>query len=133
MPCFPPSHNAPLWVLLTNHTKVCFLRTVEVSFLLNVTVELLACEGVKHNKIITWLRDLFLAIKKDSLVVNLTKLNFSKANVVYVGHDVDHWLVAPKESTKQAILYFPVPKFKEKYMYFIGLAGLYRRFVPNFS
>jgi len=79
------------------------------------------------------LRELFLALRKASLVVNLAKSDFGKASVTYLGHEVGHGQVVPKESNIQAIINFPSPKNRKNVMQFMGLAGYYRKFVLNFS
>ena len=79
------------------------------------------------------IRELFVAIKKAKLVINLSKSEFGKATVIYLGHEIGFGKVSPKESNVAAILNFPVPKNRKGVMQFLGLAGYYRKFVANFS
>ena len=75
----------------------------------------------------------FLALRKANLVVNLSKSDFCKAQVIYLGHEIGLGEVAPKMSNVQAIIDFPIPKNRKNIMQFLGLAGYYRKFVSNFS
>ena len=76
---------------------------------------------------------LFKRLKDAGLVVNLSKSEFAKSEVLYLGYKVGQGKVAPKESNVEALLRFPVPLSKKNIRQFLGLAGYYRRFVPHFS
>ncbi|XP_068216703.1 uncharacterized protein [Palaemon carinicauda] len=79
------------------------------------------------------IRALFRAIADAGLVVNLSKCEFGKAEVIYLGHHVGQGKVLPKEKNIEAVLAFPTPKTRKNVRQFVGLAGYYRRFVPSFS
>ena len=79
------------------------------------------------------LRALFIALEKAGLVVNLSKCDFGKAEVLYLGHKVGHGKVLPKQKNVEAIVKFPVPTSRKNIRQFLGLSGYYRRFVPGFS
>ena len=79
------------------------------------------------------IKELFNRLKQASLVVNLSKCEFAKAEVVYLGHKVGQGRVVPKESNIEAILSFPTPTNRKNVRQFLGLSGYYRRFVPKYS
>ncbi|XP_068246727.1 uncharacterized protein [Palaemon carinicauda] len=73
------------------------------------------------------IRALFRAIADAALVVNLSKCEFGKAGVIYLGHHVGQGKVLPKEKNIEAVLAFPTPKTRKNVRQFVGLAGYYRR------
>ena len=79
------------------------------------------------------IRALFEALSKFGLVVNLSKCEFAKAEVTYLGHRVGQGKVIPKQSNVDAVLSFPVPKTKRNVRQFLGVSGYYRRFVPKYA
>ena len=67
------------------------------------------------------------------LTVNLTKSEFGCAHVIYLGHVVGQGHVKPFNAKVSAISNFPIPECKRQLMRFLGVAGYYRKFCPNFS
>ena len=50
-----------------------------------------------------------------------------------LGHNIVGQTVRPQEDKIQAIRDAPRPSTKRQIKCFLGLAGFYRRFIPNFS
>ena len=75
----------------------------------------------------------FAIPRKARLVVNLKKCEFVKGTVVYLGHQIGHGTIVPKSKNVEAIGNFPVPSNRKQVMRFLGMAGYFRRFIPNFS
>ena len=67
------------------------------------------------------------------LVVNLSKCEFVKARVQYLGYLVGHGCVTPPEAKVEAIRRFPAPSCRKGLQRFLGMVGYYRRFVPHYS
>ena len=67
------------------------------------------------------------------LTVKLDKTTFGKATVTYLGHVVGQGMVRPKQANVEAILSYPAPVTRKGVMRFLGMAGYYRRFCPNFA
>ena len=79
------------------------------------------------------MRKLFERLSAAKLTVNLSKCEFGKATVTFLGHVVGQGLVKPIEAKVTAICEFPAPVGKRQLMRFLGMAGYYRKFCPNFS
>jgi len=56
-----------------------------------------------------------------------------RKEVAYLGHVIGPTGVRPDEKRVKAVKDFPEPKTTRELKGFLGLAGYYRRFVPNFS
>ena len=67
------------------------------------------------------------------LTVNLSKCEFGKAIVTFSGHVVGQGCVKTIDAKVQAINEFPTPVGKRQLKRFLGMAGYYRKFCPNFS
>ena len=67
------------------------------------------------------------------LTINLAKSEFGCAQVIYLGHIVGQGQVKPVNAKILAITDFPTPNCKRQLMRFLGMAGYYRKFCPNFS
>ncbi|XP_068235754.1 uncharacterized protein [Palaemon carinicauda] len=63
------------------------------------------------------IRALFRAIADDGLVVNLSKCEFGKAEVIYLGHHVGQGKVLPKEKNIEGVLAFPTPKTRKNLLF----------------
>ena len=79
------------------------------------------------------LQKLLERLQEAGLSINLAKSTFGRSSVVYLGHVVGNGMVRPKEANVEAILSFPRPTTRKALMRFLGMAGFYRRFCPNFS
>ena len=75
----------------------------------------------------------FRAVKDAGLVINLSKCEFVKAQVKYLGHKVGLGRLLPKDANIESVYKFPVPVCKRQVRRFLGLVGYYRRFVKNFT
>ena len=107
-----------------------------------VTSEIQGCDAYIDDVIVysqTWeehfdiMRQLFQKLSEANLTINLSKCEFGKATVTFLGHVVGEGLVKPIQAKVQAIDAFPTPVGKKQLMRFLGMAGYYRKFCPNFS
>ena len=62
---------------------------------------------------------------------HIAKSEFGCGHVTYLGHIVGQGKVKPMKV--EAICAFPQPSTKKQVMRFLGVAGYYRKFCPNFS
>uniref|UniRef100_K7EYV5 ribonuclease H n=1 Tax=Pelodiscus sinensis TaxID=13735 RepID=K7EYV5_PELSI len=72
-------------------------------------------------------------LREAGLTVKAGKCKVGMAEVSYLGHKVGSGCLKPEPAKVEAIRDWPVPQTKKQVQAFIGMAGYYRRFVPNFS
>jgi hypothetical protein len=78
-------------------------------------------------------REVLKRIKAAGLTLNLQKSVFAVAELDFLGFHVGRGLVQPREKKVAAFLSFDRPANRKQLQQFLGLAGYYRRFLPNFS
>jgi|GEM_PF-3482667 len=81
---------------------------------------------VKFNKLMQRLRNANLKLQPD-------KCEFLHHEVAYLGHIIGADGVKPDPNKIKSIMEFPTPKNEKNIKQFLGLAGYYRRFIPQFS
>jgi hypothetical protein len=79
------------------------------------------------------LREVLGRMRKHNLKLQPDKCEFLKKEVSYLGHIITSSGVKPDERKVEAVKNFPVPTTTQKLKSFLGLAGYYRRFIPDFS
>ncbi|KAJ8032010.1 hypothetical protein HOLleu_25409 [Holothuria leucospilota] len=119
------------------NSQMTFKRLVN-----NLTSDLENCEVYVDDVIVysnSWdehvqhVKALFDKLAKANLTVNLVKSEIACAHVIYLGHVVGQGKVRPIKAKVEGIDKFPAPTDKRQLMRFLGMAGYYRRFCPNFS
>ncbi len=79
------------------------------------------------------LRAVLKALRVAGLTANPRKCAIGRVEVWYLGFHLGHGQVRPQIDKTAAVAACPSPKTKKEVRQFLGLAGYYRRFVPNFS
>jgi len=79
------------------------------------------------------LREVFDRMRKYNLKLQPDKCEFLRKEVSYLGNVVRQTGVKPDEKRIEAVRDYPEPKTSRELKGFLGLAGYYRRFIPNFS
>ncbi|XP_025267880.1 uncharacterized protein LOC112639130 [Camponotus floridanus] len=90
------------------------------------TQDLLREHEIKFERLMQRLRTANLKLQPD-------KCEFLRNEVMYLGHIIGSDGVRPDPAKVKAVMNFPIPKNPKNIKQFLGLAGYYRRFIPNFS
>ncbi|KAI2667015.1 Retrovirus-related Pol polyprotein from transposon 17.6 [Labeo rohita] len=79
------------------------------------------------------LRRVLLELRRAGLTANPRKCHLALAEAQYLGFRVGRGLIQPQKKKVDAVLSAPRPTTKTQVRAFLGLAGYYRCFIPNFS
>lgn len=79
------------------------------------------------------LLNLFDRLDKANLTLQPEKCIFLRKEVNYLGHVITQEGVKPDPKKVEAVRKFPCPRNAKNVKQFLGLAGYYRRFIPQFS
>lgn len=74
---------------------------------------------------------LFAMLKAEDIRLKLSKCQFAKKSVVYLGFQIERDSFKPLNSNTAAIENVPPPENQKALRSFIGKAGFYNRFIPN--
>ena len=89
-----------------------------------------SCNEVEHQELVT---DVLRRLKKNHLYAKLSKCEFHKASVEFLGHLISADGIRMDPAKVSSITEWPVPSCSRDVQAFLGLANYYRTFVSNFS
>lgn len=72
-------------------------------------------------------------LREAGLTLRLDKCRFLHSELQYLGHNVNAEGITPGNEKVQALLKYPHPTSITKVRRFLGLAGFFRKFVPEFA
>ena len=78
------------------------------------------------------LRIIFERIRNAGLTIKVHKCQFGMATCVYLGHVVGGGSLRPEQVKVEATRSMPVPQTKTQLRAFLGLAGYYRKLIPQY-
>ena len=79
------------------------------------------------------LKSVFKKLKGANISLKLSKCEFGKNEIQFLGHLIKERQLHPDERNVKAVMDFPRPKDLTGVRGFLGLVGHYRRFIPNFA
>ena len=79
------------------------------------------------------LNAVFQLLQDAGLTIKLKKCQFVMQECSYLGHVIGHGVTRPEAQKIKAIRSYPQPRTKKEVRSFLGLAGYYQRFIPNFA
>ncbi|KAI2645011.1 Transposon Ty3-I Gag-Pol polyprotein [Labeo rohita] len=79
------------------------------------------------------LRRVLSELRRAGLTANPRKCHLAFSEAKYLGFQVGRGLIRPQEKKVEAVCNAPRPQTKSQVRAFLGLAGYYRCFIPNFS
>ena len=79
------------------------------------------------------IRAVLIRIRNANLTLSRQKCQFAAADLDYLGHHVGLGQVQPWAKKVKALLAYPAPSNRKQLQSFLGLAGYYRKFVPNYA
>lgn len=77
--------------------------------------------------------EVFKRLNSAGLTVNFDKCEFCKPSLSYLGFVVDQHGLRTDPDKVKAIVEYPAPRTTTEIKRFLGMAGWYRRFIPDFS
>ncbi|KAL1457154.1 hypothetical protein WDU94_001815 [Cyamophila willieti] len=77
------------------------------------------------------LQQVFLRLRHFRLTVHLAKCEFSRSDLIYLGHHVTERHNEASEAHVKAILDYPSPNSKKQLQTFLGTCNWFREFVPH--
>lgn len=79
------------------------------------------------------LKEILKIISESGLTLNLSKCNFFRKEIDFLGFEITGSGIRPGTRKIAAVSNFPVPKNVHEVRQFMGLASFFRRFVKNFA
>lgn len=79
------------------------------------------------------LANVFNRLRQHNLKVKLSKCQFLKEEILFLGHKVTREGLMPDPSKVQSVQDFPAPNTIKKLQSFLGLTNYYRKFIPDYA
>jgi hypothetical protein len=121
--------NAPVvFMCLMNGIFINYLYKFVIVFLDDILVYSMLEEENVHHLILV-----LQVLREHQLHAKLIKCSFYKEKIHYLGHIISEHSITVDPEKNEAIRGWPMPRNVSKVIYFMALAGYYRRFIAGFS
>lgn len=90
---------------------------------------LIASSSIEEHK--KHLKQIFQRFEKYGIVLNISKCEFGRSELNFLGHKINSEGIQPTFEKVSAIKSFPKPNSIKKLREFLGLVNFYHRFIPN--
>ena len=87
--------------------------------------------GQSKEEHLELLRTVFTRLKQANIRAKLSKCEFLKTEVTYLGYRIDRQGIHPTEEHIEALRNMPAPSNKKELRSFLGAINYYSRFIPN--
>jgi hypothetical protein len=121
--------NAPAtFQCVMNSVFAPFLRKFVIVFLDDILVY-----SDSWSAHLDQLRQVLSTLQKAQLFAKLSKCEFGKTSIHYLGHIISDTSVSTNPDKTEVMRHWPVPMNQTKLWSFLGLTGYYRKFVRNYG
>lgn len=79
------------------------------------------------------LERVLILLDKANLTLNLSKCDFLKDKIMYLGYEISGAGVRPGDKKVQSVLDYPCPSNSHSVRQFLGLVGYFRKFIRSFA
>lgn len=104
---------------------------IDKSVLIYIDDVIIFSESVEQG--LQQLEQVLDALEKAGFSLNVKKCKFLQTEIEYLGRIISNGQVRPSPGKVQALLNSPVPTTVKQVRQFCGLAGYFRKFIPEFS
>jgi len=109
---------------------VCILKSLP--YIRAYLDDIIVCSS-SFNEHITHMKQVLTRLRKVGLNLNVEKCRLEQSETDYLGHKIRNDIDTPLREKTEKIRNTAVPNTKKKVRSFLGLAGYYRKCMPNFA
>lgn len=113
---------------IMNSTLSKYLRKFVVVFFDDILIY-----SMEEDEHLSHLATVLGCLLKNEFYVKLSKCQFCKRNIEYLGHIIEDGKIQADAKKIEAMVQWPIPKTLKQLRGFMGLTGYYRRFIKGYA